>query len=380
MERENNNLTRHLFLCDQTLEFFNIIVILQKMELEGERDIVFSDKNDFSKYENKVKETGLFSNIYNIKIKDIEKEFWDLNDSEKYNLIVTPKGIVSFPEYTETYTDIWINIDSVHAQLQYYNCINNGMNPKIHLICEGIGNYTRKISDVEKNQEWHEEYKENSYYNHVLDNYIYMPELYVGEPDIELQEIPRISQEDKELHDILTFILGKGNLPKEKYIFFETPLYDMGIMNNELELFENIAEIVGKENIIVKRHPRNSIDRFSCLGYKVLPNSILPWEALLVNNYIEVQQKIGISIFSQTCFSPFLIFDIPIHIVCLLDLMRHPVHWYARPEWVKYHKNFIENINMEKIQYHCPNNQEELIYVMEYLKNFNEETLDENSC
>lgn len=48
-------------------------------------------------------------------------------------------------------------------------------------------------------------------------------------------------------------------------------------------MLEDIAKIVGKENIIVKRHPRCQHDRFTERGFKVLTDSRFPWEITLLN-------------------------------------------------------------------------------------------------
>ena len=45
-------------------------------------------------------------------------------------------------------------------------------------------------------------------------------------------------------------------------------------------MFDNIINIVGKENVIIKLHPRTNEDRFSKKGIKTLGSDGVPWEAI----------------------------------------------------------------------------------------------------
>ena len=72
---------------------------------------------------------------------------------------------------------------------------------------------------------------------------------------------------------------------REKYIFF-TSVYDFegGEPIGETELVQKIAEIVGKDNLIVKTHPRDVRDAFKQSGIRVYEHSEIPWEAIQLNN------------------------------------------------------------------------------------------------
>lgn len=113
--------------------------------------------------------------------------------------------------------------------------------------------------------------------NHVV--YCFLPELYNGPYNaIRIEKI-----NNQETIEMLKNIFGlheKLDI-KEKYIYFSSVLdFEGGEPIGELQLIEKVSNIVGKDNIIVKVHPRDSIQRFKEHGLKVFEYSNVPWEVL----------------------------------------------------------------------------------------------------
>lgn len=69
------------------------------------------------------------------------------------------------------------------------------------------------------------------------------------------------------------------------YVFFEESFMSNNGEEdiNDMELIEKIVETVGKENIIIKRHPRNRINRFKDKNIPYNHNLGIPWEVILLN-------------------------------------------------------------------------------------------------
>ncbi len=67
----------------------------------------------------------------------------------------------------------------------------------------------------------------------------------------------------------------------KKYFFF-TSVYDFegGEPIGEYELVCKIADLVGKENLLVKTHPRDVRTIYEDEGFIVDKNSDIPWEAI----------------------------------------------------------------------------------------------------
>lgn len=80
--------------------------------------------------------------------------------------------------------------------------------------------------------------------------------------------------------------LQKNGIEKEyerPYIYFEESFFCSRGNTNDMDIIEHIAEVVGKENMAVKLHPRNKVNRFKEKGYKTNETYGLPWEVVAAN-------------------------------------------------------------------------------------------------
>ena len=118
----------------------------------------------------------------------------------------------------------------------------------------------------------------------IIDNchnfYCFFPEYYNG--NFNAVGIPLIKDDDiirSQLASI--FHVTDDDYIKEKYIFF-TSVYDFEGDSpiREFETVKKVAELVGKENMIVKIHPRDNRNIYQQYGIKVARASTVPWEAL----------------------------------------------------------------------------------------------------
>ena len=123
------------------------------------------------------------------------------------------------------------------------------------------------------------------------------------------KQIESISDNKAEITKTLNAIFNYNSIHDkydEKVIFFEESYVADGIIVNDIELVECLAKIYGKENIIVKIHPRNPENRFKKLGYKTNVDTNIPWEVIALN--IDLDTKILVSMTSTAVVSSFLLF------------------------------------------------------------------------
>ena len=111
--------------------------------------------------------------------------------------------------------------------------------------------------------------------------YCYFPELYHG--NMIPIKIPAISANGR-LPDILNTIFDlhiQENAYSYRYIFFSsTGDIEGGKPIGELDLIKDVARLVGNDNLLVKVHPRDNVDRFIKEGLHVDINSNVPWEII----------------------------------------------------------------------------------------------------
>lgn len=81
---------------------------------------------------------------------------------------------------------------------------------------------------------------------------------------------------------------------KEKYIYLESHYFRKRITTNEIDLLDEIAEKVGKENIVVKLETDESFLRFSMRGYKIILMSDDEWFAFCLSDNAKRHCLIGI--------------------------------------------------------------------------------------
>lgn len=111
--------------------------------------------------------------------------------------------------------------------------------------------------------------------------YCFYPQLY--QDNLIPCFVPLIKQNDSIIVLIKkTFNVGSRKQQyNEKYIFF-TSVYDFegGKSVGEYELVCKIADLVGKNNLLVKTHPRDTRTIYIDNGFNVDENSAIPWEAI----------------------------------------------------------------------------------------------------
>ena len=106
----------------------------------------------------------------------------------------------------------------------------------------------------------------------------------------------------------------------ERFIFFEESFACEGNPINDLQLLQQISDIVGKNNIVVKTHPRSTEERFKKNGFKTNTNTVVPWEIVALN-LTNIEEKIFIGVCSGSMFNPKLIFDLNVNVVSLHQLI-----------------------------------------------------------
>ncbi len=156
-------------------------------------------------------------------------------------------------------------------------------------------------------------------HNHIKGIYLFDPGLCAWDDCIPFLKMPKIDKDNKKLVQTLNALFNYSQMKDHyntKYIFFEESYHVEGIEVNDLELVNTISEIVGKENIFVKTHPRNRVNRFEELGYKTNEDTFIPWELIALNENIE--DKVLLSIASGSIANPYLMLGLRTKSIVLL--------------------------------------------------------------
>lgn len=174
-----------------------------------------------------------------------------------------------------------IEIDGIYSMLYSYN-----KNIVFSLFEEGILSYKIDITKSKKRYLIEKIRKLKglgNFYNDIFKFYCFFPYIYEGcGIPIEVPVIKKDSVTSLELKKVFSV----ENLTyKQKYIFFSS-VYDFegGKPVGEYELVCKIAKLVGKENLLIKTHPRDTRTIYLDNGFKVDTNSSVPWEAIQLSS------------------------------------------------------------------------------------------------
>ena len=195
----------------------------------------------------------------------------------------------------------------------------------------------------------------------VSSYYVFQPDKMLWTPKAAIKQIQPISEKlSIELGQLFDFSNCVDKY-EEKYIFFEDGAMDWST-NADVELVKVIAEIVGKENIIVKIHPRNPVNRFKELGFKTNQDTSIPWEIIASN--IDIENKVLISMYSQSVITPEVLLGRNGIVIALGD-----VEGYSDSK-VKELFAYIKEqyLNKKRDRYYVPKNVDELKDITNVIK------------
>lgn len=101
----------------------------------------------------------------------------------------------------------------------------------------------------------------------------------------EINSIPKFDIDDYAFIERINavFSYNNQNTPKCANLFLEGKSFTDQLPTDDIKLLEIVSQKLGRDNVIIKLHPRTKVDRFSRLGYPVMQDNI-PLELILLNN------------------------------------------------------------------------------------------------
>lgn len=360
---------RSLYLCPSVLNLFNALVVKSLLD-KAPGDLVLEDTVATSELINRLQQYMFFENIYPVYMKNGLDEIKNIPDkAQRTERFRELDRIFQFPKLVHQYTDLYIHLDSYSAKLFYYTLVSHQKTPiDIHIVDEGTSSYAMDLSNTKNDFIDHDFWGEESkFVKNLKDMFLYRPSLYVGGAEaLQLHTIPSVSTLSPTQKDAIASVFGKPDPIQEKVIYFEGTFFGDGYLTNEMDLFLEVAKTVGKENIVVKRHPRNAIDRFTPLGYKVLINQFIPWEVMLMN--LDVTDKLLVSVASFTCLSPLHMYDMPARSILLEDMMVGQVGFLQTPGFKNFFSLAYKTFNADKMYSWRPTGSRELQRILHMLE------------
>ncbi len=359
-----------LYCCGTLYQLFNAINIKQSIYPDKEADLLLLDSTDFSRNMEGIKQSKIFSHVF------VAKGSWK-RDRNFLNSPLHEKKIMSHAcdkmlgdsLINNNYDEYFMGAQTPFFKFIYYYICNFGSAPTTFLFEDGLYSYVLNfIEDCNKDGFDHDYYGSKSIKKNLHGIYLYGDSsLYFGSKDILPISIPRISQHDKLIIEKYRQVYGEKDIPRSKFIFLEEGMYQDHLLNSDLSLLEEISSIIGKENIVVKRHPRCTTDRFTSRGYKIWESQGYPLEVAMLN--AGMFEKVLLSISSTALITAPLVFDMNVPSIQLLYMIPYGS---AGPHVaIKSYKSFLKRLssylNKDEKHFFTPNSFIELKEIINYL-------------
>lgn len=305
----------------------------------------------------RIKQSGVFANVYTIK-----------------NVLLTyPITVKKCREVLRNRKKFLSDIKCRHYNYAYYN--NSGFlinsifytgvyqsnkNAKHIFLEHGHYSYMNRYSD----KPWYLKYLISAFGLKCMDGhqlekvYMYEPGLSAVEQDAPVEQLKKIDILDSRMREKLNYIFDydseKDEFKGKKVIIMEQSKLKVDF---DKEVFwSNVFECIGKEHSIIKPHPRQVNSTIGNFGIDVCKNNTIPWEIVCLNN--DLSEKVQITIFSQACVSPKLIFNEEPTVIFLYKLL--PVSYDFLGNGLLKFADSIGNLYTDKTKYFIPNSFEEL--------------------
>lgn len=274
-------------ICNTYYQLIFSMQLKRTIYMEDYFVVLFSNHSNNAKdVVNRFKDIGYFDEIYYIKTKNI-----DYSLERRFDFVKLMRYEIE--QIHNSYYDELLYYNCSVSTIALYNILyKNNSNLKASRFEEGILSYDSKFYKDVNITGYGRVNKLLYYFRKMIpslnlydrtERYLcYYPELYGG--TFKGIKVPLISMDDDLKKTIDNVFKTEKNSCKykEKYIFF-TSVYDFegGEAIGEYKLVCDIANIVGKDNLLVKMHPRDSRNIYINNGFRVDINSSIPFEALL---------------------------------------------------------------------------------------------------
>ena len=298
---------RVLFLCSTYMQLINIIQLKRTVLKTAHADIIINDHSRNSKeVAKRLEEINLFDRVKCVNNKEIMFKQTFLSD--------IPDVIsINFGKNKKFRKMLWDNI-GYYEKIYFYNMdllllcvwdimVENGGKPQLVRFEEGVTGYP--LLDVRVKRKNIEGMRmkltrllrkvlpRTTFHSYINTYCVYFPEIFkkhitgLYKDGYKIEKIPFLSSKDTETVKILNHVFGyrpeKESYPW-KFIYLESSMDYDGAGIGEYNLVCRLAEFVGKENILVKMHPRDTSKEYEKNGFTVSHNSAIPWELVLLNN------------------------------------------------------------------------------------------------
>lgn len=301
-------------------------------------DIIISDHmNDYEKIAENMKKANLFNHVMTVESKAYAYAFerhYQTEKEEKLCKMFPNRELKHYVDLHKRYDALYTSNFDTFVQMLYDALYRRKRSIKLYIFEDGLSTYSKHSQMLYESTKLSKEEAEKAkacpifgkrvFYQHVEAMYVFNPELVEWSTDFSIQQLAHIDCANAAFKQAMNTVFGYENLEdtySEKYIFFEESFYaETGYME-DVKLVEQLASVLGKENFLIKIHPRNPENRFAELGYKTNKNTAIPWELIAMN--LDVTSKKLITISSTSILNPICVLGLDTKSYALINCLEN---------------------------------------------------------
>ena len=281
---------RIICLCTTYFQMITAIQMRRTLFSEDEFSVVMTDgSNGSQQVSERLRETGIFDEVFFVtRARGAMAEFKSVSQKAERFLNYFIKG--SYVSYLTKPYDLFLAYNFNWYAFMMFNALQqDNRDIKVAKFEEGILSYF--VDDHRFEYDYFLKIKKIKrllcqpvMFDKLHTFYCFYPEFYDGK--LSTAKIPPLEHDDAWMRDTLCFLF---DVDAEKLVYDRKFLYFASMLDSEVvkgesgefEILKEIVDVVGKDNIMVKLHPReNAPERYRDLGVAIDTNSDVPFEVI----------------------------------------------------------------------------------------------------
>ncbi|MGI6254816.1 MAG: polysialyltransferase family glycosyltransferase [Acutalibacter sp.] len=315
---------RILVTCCTPYQVLTAMQVLAAYYPEDRADLIVTDQMSASrKVWEGAKKCGAFGRVYYLEEKRLNGLARGENLKNILRGVLGPEKLLGDFLQLEGAYDVFL-FSNMSLMNQYLVLGLKKRNPGLSwmLFEDGASTYSRQVGDLVLSRSL--KVRMQLYALQGLKGiYLFHPETLAWKPPCPVYSLPGKYQ--RGTLEALNRIFQYDQLP-DRYdrpvLFFEESYPCDGVDIGDVALVDRVARLVGKENILVKIHPRNRVNRFQEAGYATNQDTSMPWELIVLNSSFE--RTLFLTVGSSAATNPWCVFGIPAKAVFLCNLVEEP--------------------------------------------------------
>ena len=336
---------RAVFQINTVYQLFIAINMCLHHIPDGIIDIIVSDHTPaLKKFIPTLKNSGLFHQVFWVESLVFNHYFWGIPNNQKAEVFYNTNALkrvkiepaCDYSQYDALYT----------ANLDAYTKFLHKAYPRmsIYQIEDGASVCSTNWKAI--SSKWNYIDGFNNIYDDVKNLYLYSPEFMRFQYPAPLKKLPNIAK-TKEVIDLYNYIFQYIPIEFPRFVFIEQSFQADNIKNNDLDFLYSTFDIVGYQNLYVKPHPRNTVNRPFFYGLCASKDDSVPFELMLLNN--KRDDVVYITVDSGSLISTRVIFEENVMTIFLYNAIIGKSHIHGADDFFHYMEQFVEYYQSPKL-------------------------------